>query len=116
MLKQEKGHHWIVCPDLNTYQKLNEGFLLIDMPQKQSQRIFDFQGSFLIYTKNINQIMQSILSCIQSKNVYLKGFDVIGTQVTITGHTQSELFPYCKGANNNKFEDLRTHDGMAIGF
>lgn len=76
LLKQEKGHHWIVCPDLNTYQKLNEGFLLIDMPQKQSQRIFDFRDPFLIYTKNINQIMQSILSCIQSKNVYLKGFDV----------------------------------------
>ena len=76
LLKQAKGHHWIVCPDLNTYQKLNEGFLLIDMPQKQSQRIFDFKDPFLIYTKNINQIMQSILSCIQSKNVYLKGFDV----------------------------------------
>ena len=48
-------------------------------------------------------------------NLYLKGFDVIGTQVTITGHTQSECFRIVKGANNNKFEDLRTHDGMAIG-
>ena len=40
LLKQEKGHHWIVCPDLNTYQKLNEGFLLIDMPQKQRSKNF----------------------------------------------------------------------------
>lgn len=75
LLKKKKGHRWIVCPDLNTYQDFNEGFLLIDMPQKQSQKIFDINNHFLIYTKNTDLIMRSILSCIHDKNVYLKGFD-----------------------------------------
>ncbi|NDV63657.1 right-handed parallel beta-helix repeat-containing protein [Bacteroides sp. 224] len=53
---------------------------------------------------------------VTGSNLYLKGFDVIGTQVTIVGHTQSEAFRIVKGANNNKYEDLKVHDGMAIGF
>lgn len=81
LLKQAEEHHWIVYPDLNTYQKFNEGILLIDMPQKQSQSVFDFKDSFLIYTKNVDQIMRSILSCIKSKNVYLKGFDIYSEYV-----------------------------------
>lgn len=83
---------------------------------------------FLIWLIRINREANFDLSQVKPKdqritvfyvtgsNLYLKGFDVIGTQVTITGHTQSECFRIVKGANNNKFEDLRTHDGMAIGF
>lgn len=53
---------------------------------------------------------------VTGSNLYFKGFDVIGTQVTITDHTQSECFRVVKGANDNKYEDLKLHDGMAIGF
>lgn len=53
---------------------------------------------------------------VTGSNLYFKGFDVIGTQVTITAHTQSECFRIVRGANDNKYEDLKAHDGMAIGF
>ena len=53
---------------------------------------------------------------VTGSNLYFKGFDVIGTQVTITTHTQSECFRIVRGADNNKYEDLKLHDGMAIGF
>ena len=48
--------------------------------------------------------------------LHMKGFDVVGTQVTITDHTQSECFRIVDNANYNKFEDLKMHDGMGIGF
>jgi pectate lyase len=45
-----------------------------------------------------------------------KGFDVVGVQVTIpVVHTQSENF-YVDGGSNNRFEQLRMHDGMANGW
>ena len=47
-----------------------------------------------------------------------KGFDVVGVQVTIqTNHTQSECFRVAStSANFNRFEQLRMHDGMGIGW
>jgi len=45
--------------------------------------------------------------------VHIKGIDVVGVQVTIAGHTQSECFEI-KG-NNNILEQVSMHDGMAIG-
>lgn len=47
--------------------------------------------------------------------LYFKNFEVVGTQVTLTGHTQSECFR-SDGGNNNIYEGLAMHDGMAIGF
>jgi Right handed beta helix region len=46
--------------------------------------------------------------------IHLKGFEVVGTQVTITGHTQSECFH--NEGSNNVYEQLAMHDGQAIGF
>lgn len=46
--------------------------------------------------------------------LHFKGFEVIGTQVTITAHTQSECFH--NEGSNNIYEQLAMHDGMAIGF
>jgi len=46
--------------------------------------------------------------------IHLKGFEVIGTQVTIKTHTQSECFE--NQGSNNIYEMLSMHDGMAIGF
>jgi len=46
--------------------------------------------------------------------IHLKGFEVTGVQVTIKTHTQSECFE--NHGSNNIYEQLRMHDGMAIGF
>ncbi|MHB9056912.1 MAG: right-handed parallel beta-helix repeat-containing protein, partial [Paludibacteraceae bacterium] len=46
--------------------------------------------------------------------LHIKGFEVIGVQVTILTHTQSECFR--NQGSNNTFEQLSMHDGMAIGF
>lgn len=46
---------------------------------------------------------------------HFRNFEVIGTQVTITGHTQSECFHH-EGGNYCLYENLSMHDGMAIGF
>jgi len=46
--------------------------------------------------------------------LHIKGFEIIGTQVTILTHTQSECFR--NEGSNNIFEQLKMHDGMAIGF
>jgi hypothetical protein len=46
--------------------------------------------------------------------VHIKGLEIIGTQVTISTHTQSECFR--NEGSNNIFEQLKMHDGMAIGF
>ena len=46
--------------------------------------------------------------------LHFKNFDIVGTQVTITTHTQSECFSGRHG-NYNIIEDIAMHDGMAIG-
>lgn len=47
--------------------------------------------------------------------LHFRNFEIIGTQVTITEHTQSECFRN-QGGSNNIYEHLAMHDGMAIGF
>jgi hypothetical protein len=46
--------------------------------------------------------------------IHLQGFDVVGVQVTIKTHTQSECFE--NHGSHNVYEQLSMHDGMAIGF
>ena len=46
--------------------------------------------------------------------IHLRGLEVVGVQVTIKTHTQSECFE--NHGSNNIFEQLSMHDGMAIGF
>ncbi len=45
--------------------------------------------------------------------LHLKGFEVVGVQVTITTHTQSESFE--NRGSNNVYESLEMHDSQAIG-
>lgn len=78
-------------------------------PEKTGRPVFD-----LSQVKPTGQ--RVTVFYITGSNLYFKGFDVIGTQVTITTHTQSECFRIVQNANNNKYEDLKLHDGMAIGF
>lgn len=47
--------------------------------------------------------------------LHFKNIEVVGTQVTVVGHTQSECFSN-RGGNNNIYENLSMHDGMGIGF
>jgi hypothetical protein len=47
--------------------------------------------------------------------LHFKNFEVVGTQVTILEHTQSECFHH-EGGNYCIYENLSMHDGMAIGF
>ena len=47
--------------------------------------------------------------------LHLRGFDIVGVQVTIEGHTQSE----CVSARNGSYcivENVAMHNGMAIGY
>ena len=53
---------------------------------------------------------------VTANNCVFEGFDVVGVQVTIAGvHTQSENFRVA-GGSNNRFEQLRMHDGMGNGW
>jgi hypothetical protein len=46
--------------------------------------------------------------------LHFKGFEVVGVQVTQTGHTQSEAFE--NHGSHNIYEQLAMHDSQAIGF
>ena len=53
---------------------------------------------------------------VTANNCVFEGFDVVGVQVTIqTNHTQSECFRV-DGGDNNLFQQLRMHNGMANGW
>lgn len=56
-----------------------------------------------------------IVFYVSGSYLHFRNFEVVGTQVTIVGHTQSECFRN-DGGNNNIYENLAMHDGMAIGF
>jgi hypothetical protein len=47
--------------------------------------------------------------------LHLKGFDIVGVQVTVLGHTQSECISAC-GGSHCIVEEIAMHDGMAIGY
>ena len=46
--------------------------------------------------------------------IHIRGIEVVGVQVNITAHTQSECFE--NTGSNNIYERLSMHDGKAIGF
>ena len=46
---------------------------------------------------------------------HLRGFDIVGVQVSVRGHTQSECITM-RGGSHNLVEDIAMHDGMAIGY
>lgn len=52
---------------------------------------------------------------ISGSYLHLKGFDIVGVQVTITTHTQSEGVSFRQNCGYNTVENLRIHDGMSIG-
>lgn len=50
---------------------------------------------------------------VTGSNIYIKGIEVVGVQVTILTHTQSECFDI--QGSNITLEQVKMHDGMAIG-
>lgn len=56
-----------------------------------------------------------IVFYVSGSYLHFRNIEVIGVQVTILGHTQSECIRN-EGGNNNIYEHLSMHDGMAIGF
>ena len=71
--------------------------------------VFDFSNVQPVTTR-VTAFLVTASDCV------FKGFDVVGVQVTIPAiHTQSECFRVA-GGNRNRFEQLRLHDGMGIGW
>lgn len=58
---------------------------------------------------------RNIVFYVKGSYLHIKGLEIVGTQVTILTHTQSECFRN-EGGSNNIFEQCVMHDGMAIGF
>jgi len=58
---------------------------------------------------------RNIVFYVKGSWLHIKGLEIIGTQVTITTHTQSECFRN-EGGSNNIYEQCVMRDGMAIGF
>lgn len=58
---------------------------------------------------------RNIVFYVKGSYLHIKGLEIIGTQVTITTHTQSECFRN-DGGSNNIYEQCVMRDGMAIGF
>jgi hypothetical protein len=69
--------------------------------------VFDFKN-----VKPANRRVTAFL--VTGSWIQIKGIEIIGVQVTITTHTQSECFR--NEGSNNVYEACKMHDGMANGF
>ena len=76
--------------------------------------VFDF-SNFRPPIANSNRVTAFLIT---AGSCVFKGFDVVGVQVDVAlQHTQSECFRIAStNANFNRFEQLRMHDGMGIGW
>lgn len=84
---------------------------------KKHINIFGYPGERPIFDLSqvkLTNLRVSVFYVTGSYN-HFKNFEVVGTQVSIIGHSQSECFSNRNG-NNNIYENLAMHDGMAIGF
>lgn len=73
---------------------------------KNEKAVFDY--------KNVKPVNQRVVAFLVSgDNIHIKGLEIVGVQVTIKTHTQSECFEV-RGSNNT-LEQLNMHDNMAIG-
>ena len=89
-------------------QKATAGKRIYYWGYQNERPVFDFS--------NVKPVGHRITAFYVTGNYYyFKNFEVIGVQVTITDHTQSECFRNAS-ANHNTYENLAMHDGQAIGF
>lgn len=78
---------------------------------------FNFPGEVPIFDMSAVKPANKRVSVfyVSGSYIHFKGFEIIGTQVTILTHTQSECFRH-EGGNFNIYENIKMHDGQAIGF
>jgi len=79
-------NYWAYPGEIPTFDMTNV------KPQRKRVMVFNLTGSW----------------------IHIKGIEVIGTQVTILTHTQSECFH--NEGSHNVYEQLSMHNGQAIGF
>jgi pectate lyase len=73
--------------------------------------VFDFSG-----VQPIGNRVTAFLVTSSANDCVFKGFEVVGVTVNVTGaNSQSECFRIT-GGDRNRFEQLRLHDGMGIGW
>jgi len=91
---------------------------LLDKSGEPSKRInyWAYPGEKPVFDMtNVKPLNQRVIAFnVTGSWIYIKGLEVIGTQVTQTGHTQSECFH--NEGSHNIYEQLSMHDGQAIGF
>ncbi len=96
---------WAVVFHLNKSGKPDKPIHYFAYPGEKP--IFDFS--------NVKPKNQRIMAFnVTGSWIHIKGIEVIGVQVTIPTHTQSECFH--NEGSNNIYEQLSMHDGQAIGF
>jgi pectate lyase len=94
---------WVVVNHMT-----KSGISYIDYPNERP--VFDFSAVQPIGWRVTAFYITNAANCL------FRGFDVVGVTINIkVGNTQSECFRVNK-ANNNRFEQLRMHDGMGIGW
>ncbi|HEY6915838.1 MAG TPA: DUF1565 domain-containing protein, partial [Paludibacter sp.] len=91
---------------------------LLNKSGKEGQRInyWAYQNERPVFDmSNVKPLNQRVMAFnVTGSWIHLKGLEVVGTQVTILGHTQSECFH--NEGSHNIYEQLSMHDGQAIGF
>lgn len=83
-----------------------------------SKRIcyWGFNGERPVFNMSAIRPGKRVLVFYMARSFYhFKNFEIVGTQVSVQGHTQSECFRN-DGANHSIYENIAMHDGMAIGF
>ncbi len=105
-------------PDNSNLTITNNPWAIVNNITKNDISYLAYPGELPIFNfTNVQPAGQRVTAFhVTASRCVFRGFDVVGVQVTIpTDHTQSECFRI-DGGNNNVFEQLRMHDGMANGW
>ena len=105
-------------PDNSNLTTTNNPWAIVNNITKSGISYLAYPGELPIFNfTNVQPANQRVTAFhVTASRCVFRGFDVVGVQVTIpTNHTQSECFRI-DGGNNNVFQQLRMHDGMANGW
>ncbi len=111
------GHYQMRTTQIAEYKDIWAYVTVLDKSGTAGKRInyWAYPGETPVFDyTNIKPANKRIFAFyVTGSYIHVKGIEVTGVQVTITGHTQSECFEI-KGSNNI-IEQVSMHDGMAIG-
>jgi pectate lyase len=107
--------------DNSNFTATNNPWAIVNNITKSGISYIAYPGELPVF--DFNNVKPEILASnrvtafrVAANNCVFQGFDVVGVQVTIAAtHTQSENFRV-DGGSNNRFEQLRMHDGMGNGW